>query len=316
MKKNQFNTDPTNRVYKQKKLTQQIIIDYISKWISPEQLFYLKNCNNFMDLVSDFERKKQKRVFANSCKNRFCPICNFHHSRKNALMLETILRAIYFDLSYDYYFITLTTPNVKSECLEDEIELFNKSISRLFKRKSVNSISKGYIRKLEITYNPDTKTYNPHTHLILAVNKSYSKNAGYLSKKDWLNLWRSVTRKTGLDEKGNDVISQIKVDRVKDKTKAIFEIAKYAAKDFDLAYSEEVFDVFYKSFKGKQQITFNGVFKEYVKKYKNGDLEDFMLKDKTQYYWFIHAVFDFQQKVYKTEYKKLTDEQRKKFKID
>ena len=45
-------------------------------------------------------------------------------------------------------------------------------------RKEVKSIVKGYIRKLEVTYNSDMSsksydTYHPHFHVVIAVNKSY-----------------------------------------------------------------------------------------------------------------------------------------------
>lgn len=315
MTKNQLELDPINATFKRKKEMQKYIVKYIAKWISPEQLIYLKQCGSFLDFVSDFDREKHKLVFANSCKNRFCPICNFKLSKKKALMIECLLRAINYNYNYDYYFVTLTTPNVTADRLEDEIKLFNSSVSKLFRRKAVLDISKGYVRKLEITYNEESKTYNPHVHLILAVNSSYSKNPGYLTKKDWLALWRDVTGKNGFDERGRDEISQLSVEHVTDKTKAVFEIAKYAAKDFDLIYDEEVFDTFYKSFKGKQQLTFNGIFKDFAKKYKNHELDDYMIKDQTDYYWFIHSIFDQEQKMYKNEYKKLTEEQKVKFNI-
>lgn len=47
--------------------------------------------------------------------------------------------------------------------------------------------------------------------------------------------------------------------------KAVQEVAKYSAKDFELTESQEVFDTFYHAMKGRQLITFNGVFKEYKK---------------------------------------------------
>ncbi len=72
-----------------------------------------------------------------------------------------------------FIFLTLTTPNVTVEHLEDEIKNYNR---RLSNRKHFKSIAKGYVRKLEITYNKkrdDYNDYNPHFHVLIAVNKSY-----------------------------------------------------------------------------------------------------------------------------------------------
>ena len=68
----------------------------------------------------------------------------------------------------------------------------------MFKRKKVISATKGYVRKLEITYNKERDDYNPHFHVLIAVNKSYfTDKRYYISQKEWLNLWRDVT---GIDE--------------------------------------------------------------------------------------------------------------------
>ncbi|RMH95205.1 replication protein, partial [Stutzerimonas nitrititolerans] len=60
--------------------------------------------------------------------------------------------------------------------------------------KRVNSIAKGYVRKLEITYNKERDDYHPHFHVLIAVNKSYfTDKRYYISQKEWLELWRDVT---------------------------------------------------------------------------------------------------------------------------
>ncbi|MDN8907688.1 protein rep, partial [Staphylococcus aureus] len=62
----------------------------------------------------------------------------------------------------EFIFLTLTTPNVRANDLEDEIKKYNKSFKKMFERKKVKTLSKGYVRKLEITYNEQEDTYNPH----------------------------------------------------------------------------------------------------------------------------------------------------------
>src|SRR5699024_11308471 len=85
---------------------------------------------------------------------------------------------------------------------------YNQSLRKLIKRKKINSVIKGYVRKLEITYNKERDDYNPHFHVLIVVNQSYFTDKNYyISQKEWLNLWRDVT---GIEE-----ITQVHVQRVK-----------------------------------------------------------------------------------------------------
>ncbi|MDM6196059.1 protein rep, partial [Staphylococcus aureus] len=90
-----------------------------------------------------------------------------------ALGLSLMMQYIKQKEDKQFIFLTLTTPNVTVEHLEDEIKNYNESFRRLSNRKHFKSIAKGYVRKLEITYNKKRDDYNPHFHVLIAVNKSY-----------------------------------------------------------------------------------------------------------------------------------------------
>ena len=182
----------------------------------------------------------------------------------------------------EFIFLTLTTPNVIDIHLEDEIKKYNHAFRKMFKRKKVNTIAKGYVRKLEVTYNQKRDDYNPHFHVLIAVNKSYfTDKLYYISQKEWLNLWRDVT--------GNDEITQVHVQKIKqNNNKELYEMAKYSGKDSDYLINQKVFDTFYKSLKGKQILVYSGLFKEARKKLKNGDLDYLKEVDPTEY---IYQIF-------------------------
>ena len=97
----------------------------------------------------------------------------------------------------------------------------------MFKRKRINVISKGYVRKLEITYNKERDDYNPHFHVLIAVNRSYfTDKRYYISQKEWLELWQDVT---GMPE-----ITQVHVQKIsQNNNKELYEMAKYSGKDSD-----------------------------------------------------------------------------------
>ena len=210
----------------------------------------------------------------------------------------------------EFIFLTLTAPNVKEDKLEEEIKHYNKSFKKLMGRKEVKSIVKGYIRKLEVTYNSDMSsksydTYHPHFHVVIAVNKTYFKKSDlYINQQRWLELWQEAT--------GNSSITQVDVRKSKSNNlKEVYELAKYSAKDTDYLVSRPVFEIFYKALKGKQVLVFSGLFKDAHKMYKLGELDIYKKQSDIEY------VYKLYYNWYKNEYEntkciELTEEEKVK----
>jgi len=263
-----------NPNYNTKKSKNQVVSFFTDKHLSPKSQKRLCECGDWIDFLVDREETKLKVQQANFCKNRFCPMCAWRLAHKDAMKIAVLMEYIEVEHDKAFIFVTLTAPNVKGEDLRDEITRYNKAFKNLTKRNEILRINQGYIRKLEITYNAERNDYHPHFHCIFAVNKSYFKSRDYVSQKRWLDLWRSVM--------GDDTITQVDVRRVK-KDKDSNEIAKYAAKDSDYTQSQEIFDVFYNALKGRQVLTFNGLFADANKKYKAGELDKYKTLDETEY---------------------------------
>ncbi|EHL7275590.1 protein rep [Staphylococcus pseudintermedius] len=291
--------------YTDKKRKNQVFQKFIERHVREGQMHLIKECNTFLSFVADQTLEKKKLYKANPCKNRFCPVCAWRKARKDALGLSLMMQYIKQEEKKEFIFLTLTTPNVMSEHLEDEIKAYNHAFQKMFKRKKVNTIAKGYVRKLEVTYNQKRDDYNPHFHVLIAVNKSYfTDKRYYISQKEWLNLWRDVT---GIDE-----ITQVHVQKIKqNNNKELYEMAKYSGKDSDYLINQKVFDTFYKSLKGKQILVYSGLFKEARKKLKNGDLDYLKEVDPTEY---IYQIFyHWNQKEYlASEIFDLTEEEKSK----
>jgi hypothetical protein len=153
----------------------------------------------------------------------------------------------------------------------------------MMQRKEVKTAVKGYVRKLEVTYNKDRDDYHPHFHVILAVDKHYFNNKRQYIKRDrWLELWQQSTK--------NPLITQVDIRRVKhtDNKKEISEIAKYSAKDSDYLQDETVFDTFYKTLSGKRLIVYSGLFKDASTLYETKALDHYKDMDPTYY---IYQIF-------------------------
>ena len=291
--------------YTEKKQRNQVFQKFIERHVREGQMYLIKDCNTFLSFVADKTLQKKKLYKSNLCKNRFCPVCAWRKARKDALGLSLMMQYIKQKEQKEFLFLTLTTPNVKSDDLESEIKHYNQSFRRLSNRKKFKSIAKGYVRKLEVTYNQKRDDYNPHFHVLMAVNKSYFKDTkSYISQKEWLDLWRDVT---GIDE-----ITQVHVQKIKqNNNKELYEMAKYSGKDSDYLINQKVFDTFYKSLKGKQILVYSGLFKEARKKLKNGDLDYLKEVDPTEY---IYQIFyHWNQKEYlASEIFDLTEEEKSK----
>lgn len=291
--------------YTEKKQRNQVFQKFIKRHIGENQMDLVEDCNTFLSFVADKTLEKQKLYKANSCKNRFCPVCAWRKARKDALALSLMMQYIKQQENKEFIFLTLTTPNVMSDELENEIKRYNNSFRKLIKRKKVGSVIKGYVRKLEITYNKRRDDYNPHFHVLIAVNKSYfTDKRYYISQQEWLDLWRDVT---GISE-----ITQVQVQKIRqNNNKELYEMAKYSGKDSDYLINQQVFDAFYKSLKGKQVLVYSGLFKEAKKKLKNGDLDYLKKIDPTEYIYQIFYIWK-QKEYLASELYDLTEQEKRK----
>lgn len=288
--------------YTEKKQRNQVFQKFIKRHIGENQMDLVEDCNTFLSFVADKTLEKQKLYKANSCKNRFCPVCAWRKARKDALGLSLMMQYIKQQEKKEFIFLTLTTPNVMSDELENEIKRYNNSFRKLIKRKKVGSVIKGYVRKLEITYNKKRDDYNPHFHVLIAVNKSYfTDKRYYISQQEWLDLWRDVT---GISE-----ITQVQKIR-QNNNKELYEMAKYSGKDSDYLINQKVFDAFYKSLKGKQVLVYSGLFKEAKKKLKNGDLDYLKEIDPTEYIYQIFYIWK-QKEYLASELYDLTEQEKR-----
>ncbi|HEU3986695.1 TPA: protein rep [Streptococcus pneumoniae] len=290
--------------YTEKKQRNQVFQKFIKRHIGENQMDLIEDCNTFLSFVADKTLEKQKLYKANSCKNRFCPVCAWRKARKDALGLSLMMQYIKQQEKKEFIFLTLTTPNVMSDELENEIKRYNNSFRKLIKRKKVGSVIKGYVRKLEITYNKKRDDYNPHFHVLIAVNKSYfTDKRYYISQQEWLDLWRDVT---GISE-----ITQVQVQKIRqNNNKELYEMAKYSGKDSDYLINQKVFDAFYKSLKGKQVLVYSGLFKEAKKKLKNGDLDYLKEIDPTEYIYQIFYIWK-QKEYLASELYDLTEQEKR-----
>jgi len=323
--------------YTTKKLKSQDVKKLISKHVTPSVEKKIGDCGDFLMFTADEDKENIKLYKGQFCGNRFCPICCYTRSKKEALMISILLKYLQDEFRYRFIFLTLTAPNVEGDKLDDEITRFNKNFKKMFERKKIRAVNKGYIRKMETTYNkepiitcemwygtgkkkpmadyferrglkigdpnPNYDTYHVHFHLVIAVNNSYFTDKTYIRQSEWLNIWRDVM--------GDQTITQVDVRPFKHEFSDVQEIAKYFAKSSDMLASQKVFDVFYTALKGRQILTYNGAFKEAVKLFKKGELDKYKDVDTTEYVYMLLYQWGWRKYV-ERELRKLTEDERER----
>lgn len=323
-----------NDKYTPKKDLNRKATSYIEKHLTVKSVVRFETCSNYLSFLTNKEMSVKRLEKANSCGNRFCPICTWKTAKKDAIKISVLMEAVKELERKEYLFLTLTAPNCSAEDLGEEIGRFNKAVSKLFKRRNVERVVKGYIRKLEVTTdqekiitdelykrkenyyeirglkvgdpNPTYNTYHPHVHIIVVVNKSYfNRPTDFISKSEWLQMWRECMN--------DNSITQVDARKVQSNgsSNAVLEVAKYSAKGSDLYHSESVFDTFYIGLKKRQLLVYSGMMKDYAKKYAIGELDNFKKQDESVYTHLLRSLWQGSQ--YENTLRELTAEEFESF---
>lgn len=275
--------------------------------ITQNKIDRVKGCSNHFTAVADRTLQKSKIVKAIRCKDKFCPVCQKIKSTKNALAIDTMYKYIRETTKFEYIFITLTAPNVKADELSQELEEYSKAFKRMLKTKKLLKINKGYIAKLEITYNAEDDSYHPHYHVIMAVANRYFKDSNYYIKhEEWLEIWQKAKR--------DNNITQVDVRKVKNKNEdginsEILELAKYMAKSADYFSSLDVFETYFNETYKKRFMRYGGIFKETLKEFKQGNLNKYINANLIDWYFIIK--YSYQGQSYeKNSIRDLTEDEK------
>lgn len=241
-----------------------------------------RDCGDFCMFLSTKNFDKMKLYKANFCGNRFCPTCAKRKSIKDIIALDCMTRWVIEEKKRKFIFLTLTVPNVSEDALDDKIREMNHAFHNLAKRNSFEKAVKGYVKKLELTYNKKTNSYHPHFHVLLSVSKGYFSNMNqYVKQDEWLREWQAVMNDTDITQ------IDVKCFRQKKDQKSVLELIRYIAKDTQWNVDTDIFTVLYNTLHKKRDFTFGGDFKEARTLYSKKELTKYLKVDETIWYWLI-----------------------------
>lgn len=240
------------------------------------------DCGSWL-LFNHYEDNTKTLDKANFCKHRLCPMCNWRKSIKLFGQTSEIVAAILADKKARFLFVTFTIENVKGDKLPDALNKMNEAFKWLFQKSKTYAPAErlkknvmGYMKAVEITYNPVRDDYHPHIHCIVEVKPSYF-DKGYLTHEDWRNLWKGAMH---MDYEPMVNVKTIKNENGGVDAGAVAEVAKYPVKvdglltieDIDKAAGAAV--TLCTVSKNRRFVTFGGDFRTYAKKLKLDDVND------------------------------------------
>lgn len=157
------------------------------------------------------------RIYGKYCKNRFCTVCA---SIRKAEIISRYLPVI--AQWKDPHFVTLTVkavPEAKLKYWLYGIQRAFRQIREKFKKQDQRGKGKKLIgiKSLECNFNPITKTYNPHLHLIVP-----DEATAKILIAEWLQKWT---------KKFTSPLAQ-NMQRVENVERVLVELIKYGSKIF------------------------------------------------------------------------------------
>jgi plasmid rolling circle replication initiator protein Rep len=156
-------------------------------------------------------------AFTKYCKNRTCTVCQ---GIRKAAIIENYLPTI---LEWDeVYFVTLTVKSVPAYQLRAALHKVCKNLNQIiakYKKRQQRGQDFAFIgiRSLECNFNPKSKTYNPHFHLMIK---------GRAEAKRLVEEWVAKAKKGGASFQAQNI------QQVKNREECFIEIVKYGTKIF------------------------------------------------------------------------------------
>ena len=214
----------------------------------------IKDCASFLTIPNN------SKPFIHYCNNRFCPVCANIKATKNANIIKEVLTKAR-ESKKTLLYATFTTKNVEATELTAEINKINTALTKTLTipKKMKNIV--GYVKKLEIKYNPINSDYNVHIHTALAVINYYKD---HITTEEFYTNFKKYLK--------DDSIIPPDIKKIGNEDKDIIKVANYISKEDliqNLSFSDEISDNIYNAVKNKRLLEFCLSFRELKKEAEN-----------------------------------------------
>jgi len=233
---------------------------------------FVLDCGNelWFNLKEHRETKEIKKSLDSmfTCKDRFCPFCNWRRQMKYSKMIYTHIKALEEDKKLRYIFLTLTIKNCKLDDLRTNIQLMQKSFKRMIETVKFEKSILGFLRVLEFTVQKNDNTMmHPHFHILLVVDNTYfiPRYEKYITIKEWSKMWQKALRVDYAPVCNVKVVWSNKKNNKDGNASIVAELCKYPMKDTDVEKVED-FEELTKQVKNVRNINAGGLLKGILQK--------------------------------------------------
>lgn len=235
-----------------------LMAGYLGERNKLHQLEFYQDCRQQQTITRYLDKNNKPHYGTHtwfSCHDRFCPICSMQMAKENKHNIAYVLRLAKKDFTIAT--LRLSRPNVKGYDIRREVKQMAKAFNRMMKRRGIQRIVTGYIKKLETSYNDKKNNYNVHYHILLVLKQDYFTDKNNIN---WSNQWREVN--SSIQAKA---YFQAHIDLTAHK---LYTLANYYSKPPLTNYNidQQIFNDLYVGFKQQKILTYSGYCKQMLRK--------------------------------------------------
>jgi hypothetical protein len=241
------------------KLTRQVV-NSLNRCGREKQAKALATCGEWFDVWA--RPSGQVKLLPCPCDSIFCPDCANRRSRPLIKKLSAMVNRP----SRSYWFLTLTVPNVENlsrydiEEISDKFaELCKSWVFREFEdEQGIKRKIYGGVRSIECVYEPATKSWHPHIHVLFEGPKRLPPWWLTLLKAAWLRItgdarYLYLQRAYMVTRRGKRKYNHL-------NEKALREVCKYVTKCAEFAGDHFLVGEFLNAFRGVRRLQCFGSF--------------------------------------------------------
>lgn len=242
-----------------RKFTQQVV-DSLNRCGREKQAKALATCGQWFDVWA--RPTGEVKLLPCPCDSMFCPECANRRSRPLIRKLSSMVNRP----GRSYWFLTLTVPNVKdlsrcdiSDISEQFAELWNSWVFQEVEDEAGKPFRiYGGVRSIECVYEPESKTWHPHVHVLFEAPRRLPWWWLILLKAAWNRItgdarYLHLDRAYTVTKRGKKKYNHL-------NAKALRELCKYVTKCAEFAGDHLLVDEFLRAFKGVRRTQCFGSF--------------------------------------------------------
>lgn len=242
-----------------RKLTQQVV-DSLNRCGREKQAKALATCGQWFDVWA--RPTGEAKLLPCPCDSMFCPEC----ANRRARPLIRKLKGMVNKPGRSYWFLTLTVPNTEnlsradiSEISERFAELWNSWVFQEVEDENGKAFRiYGGVRSIECVYEPASKSWHPHIHVLFEAPRRLPWWWLTLLKAAWNRItggarYLRLQRAYSVTKRGKKKYNNL-------NEKALRELCKYVTKCAEFAGNHLLVDEFLKAFKGVRRTQCFGSF--------------------------------------------------------